>query len=223
MDGIVTVRAVVFDLWGTLIPIDPEPWRRTYELIAGMVGVAPGAFQREWSRASDERTTGNLANSLRAASRALGVTVSGETIEKALALRRSTLLASFVPREEAVPTLLELRKRGLLTALLTNCDSEVPGAWSRSPLVGLMDVEIFSCRAGLMKPDMRVYRLVAERLGVETSDCLFVGDGASDELAGAAAAGMRPVLLRAPDTNPPPGWAGAAIANLREVLAQVGW
>jgi len=215
------LRAVIFDLWGTLVPIDPGRWRHTYKRIARSLGVAPEDFRREWSRASDERTMGSVARSFRNACQALGVKISEEMFEEVLALRRSTLQQSFVPRREAEPTLRDLRQRGYLTALLTNCDSDVPGAWEHSPLAELVDVEVFSCREGLMKPDARIYQLVVERLGVRTSECLFVGDGASDELPGAEAIGMRAVLLRAPDTSPPRGWTGATIANLREVLAHV--
>lgn len=215
------VRAVIFDLWGTLVPIDPGPWRQTYERIAKALGVPADDFRREWSRASDERTTGTLAVSLRSACRALGVTVSEETIEQLLALRRSALQQSFVPRAEAESTLHELRRRGYLTALLTNCDSDVPGAWERSPLAALMDVEVFSCREGLMKPDPRIFLLVAEQLSVRACECLFIGDGASGELPGAEATGMRAVLLRAPDTSPPLGWTGATIASLSETIAQL--
>ena len=216
------VRAVIFDLWGTLVPIDPGPWRRTYKRIARALGVTPEDFRREWSRASDERTTGNIARSFRVACAALGVEVSEQETGWALSLRRSTLDQAFVLREDAVPTLRALRERGYLTALLTNCDSDVPDVCSRSPLAGMMDVEVFSCCEGLMKPDARIYRLAAERLGVPSSECLFVGDGASDELPGAEAIGMRAVLLQALDTSPPLGWTGTTISNLREVLAQVG-
>jgi putative hydrolase of the HAD superfamily len=218
-----SIRSVVFDLWGTLIPIDPEPWGRTYDQIARMLGAEPKKFQRAWSRASDERSAGNLAGSLRDACRALAIEVPESTIERALALRRSTLRRTFVPRKEAAPTLRELRRRGYSTGLLTNCDSDVPEVWSRSPLAGLVDAAVFSCRVGLIKPDRRIYLLVAQSLDVDPGECLFVGDGASGELPGAAAAGMRPVLLRSPDTIPPPDWSGEEVASLSDVLSLADW
>jgi len=54
---------------------------------------------------------------------------------------------------------------------------------------------VFSCEVGLAKPDPAIYHLAAARLGVEPAECLFVGDGGSDELSGAGAAAMTPVLL----------------------------
>jgi putative hydrolase of the HAD superfamily len=46
--------------------------------------------------------------------------------------------------------------------------------------------------------DPRIYEIACERLGVEAGDCLFVGDGANDELPGAERVGMAAVQLRAP-------------------------
>ena len=82
-----------------------------------------------------------------------------------------------------------------------------------------MDATVFSCTEGLRKPDLAIYELAASRLGVDTSDCVFVGDGADGELDGASAAGMHAVLLRTDDTHPPEAWDGPVIQRLGDVLA----
>jgi putative hydrolase of the HAD superfamily len=60
-----------------------------------------------------------------------------------------------------------------------------------------------------MKPDRRIYERACAELGVEPRECLFVGDGANDELRGARDVGMTPVLIHREGEDPP--W-----ANLRE-------
>jgi putative hydrolase of the HAD superfamily len=67
--------------------------------------------------------------------------------------------------------------------------------WPESPLAPLFDTALFSCDVKLKKPDRRIYELCTQRLGVEPAQCLYVGNGGSDELAGARRAGMTPVLL----------------------------
>ncbi len=100
----------------------------------------------------------------------------------------------------------------------------MPGIWDELPLAGLIDVPIFSCTVGLMKPDPRIYRLAAEGLGVEPSDCLYVGDGIGRELAGAAEVGMHPVMIRTPDYSAHPmsmevaDWSGPLVSSLTEIL-----
>ena len=76
-------------------------------------------------------------------------------------------------------------------------------SWGESAFAGLVDDAVFSCSVGLVKPDARIYRLAAERLGLEPAEYLFVGDGANDELAGAERAGMKAVLILRPEQEEP--------------------
>jgi putative hydrolase of the HAD superfamily len=64
-------------------------------------------------------------------------------------------------------------------------------------------------------------------LGLDASQCLYVGDGSSAELSGAAAVGLRPVLLRVPEEDhfrydEEPDWAGDTIEDLGQVLTLLG-
>jgi putative hydrolase of the HAD superfamily len=73
------------------------------------------------------------------------------------------------------------------------------------------------------KPDARIYEIACEELDVEASDCLFVGDGANDELPGAERVGMTALQLRVPDeplTEEGERWAGAYVERLSDVLDQ---
>ena len=87
---------------------------------------------------------------------------------------------------------------------MSDCSAEVPELWAETPFADLIEVPVFSCRAGTRKPDERIYRLACDGLGVEPVDCIYIGDGFSRELTGAAAVGMRPLLLAPPDEE---GWA----------------
>jgi len=215
-----TPRAVIFDLWGTLVPFDAERWQRGLTLIAEALGVTPEEFEREWRRGYDQRLVSDLRASVESVCRSLGVTRAG-AVEDGLKLRVEAHREMFVPREDALATLRELRARGYSTGLITNCSSEVPELLSGSSLAGLFDVEVFSCSTGLRKPDRAIYELAATQLGVDPQLCLYVGDGGDHELDGARNFGMSPLLLRPGDTRPPDGWQGPEIARLAQVLALV--
>ena len=47
-----------------------------------------------------------------------------------------------------------------------------------------------SCDIGAMKPDLRPYRWMATQLRIEPGQSVYVGNGSSDELAGARQAGF---------------------------------
>ena len=61
-----------------------------------------------------------------------------------------------------------------------------------SALAPLVDHLILSYETGLCKPQPEIYQLAAEKLGVTCEDCVFIGDGGSRELYGAAQVGMQP-------------------------------
>lgn len=212
--------AVIFDLWGTLVPFESERWERAYDSMADVLGVPREQFEPAWRRAYSQRLVSDLRESVEYVCDSLGVTRS-DAIDEVYRLRVEMHRQTFRPRADAVPTLQELRARGFRTGLLTNCSSELPGLVSESPLDGLFDVEIFSCNVGLRKPERAIYELAANGLGVDPQSCLYVGDGGDDELVGARDFGMNPVLLKPGDTQPPEDWQGPEITRLAEVLELV--
>jgi putative hydrolase of the HAD superfamily len=82
----------------------------------------------------------------------------------------------------------------------------------------MVDVHVFSWTEALLKPDRRIFELAISRLGVEPSECFYVGDGADDELEGAQAVGIDAILLRPGDTNLPHHWCGLEFASVSQVL-----
>ena len=68
-----------------------------------------------------------------------------------------------------------------------------------------------------------------EQLGVASADCLYVGDGGSRELSGAAAVGMQVVQLRVAAEDDEmarllgrESWSGRAICSLAASLPLLG-
>ena len=221
-------RAVVFDLFGTLVPEFPlRAWEGMFEGMAAVLGADLGALRRAWDDTIVERQTGgfrDMAENVQVICERLGLERSAEEIALALAVRDDLYAAWFRPQPGALETLRTLRERGMPVALLSNCALDAPALWDTSPFGGLIDVLVFSSEVGLRKPDPAIYLLTAERLGVEAAACLFVGDGANRELTGAAAVGMRPVRI-VDDAEDGPmlrpnrdDWDGPRIRSVPEVL-----
>jgi putative hydrolase of the HAD superfamily len=211
-------EAVVFDLWETLVPFDDSKWLQALERLAAEAEVDPAAYAAAWAEDRMERDKGEFEESARRIYRKLDLELDDELLATISKRRRAAFAAIFVPRDGAVQALEQLRARGLRTGLITNCSSETPELWDASPLAPLVDACVFSCREGARKPEQRLYEVAAQRLGVQPEACVFVGDGNDDELAGAARAGMRPVLLR---TQWERDWDGETIDSLPEVVELV--
>jgi putative hydrolase of the HAD superfamily len=212
---------VIFDLWGTLVPFRAALADQALAQIASGLGASLDEFVPAWRAGYGQRITGDLESSLRAVCRELGVAVDDAAVQSALQIRYAAHAAMFEPRPDAVPLLRRLRAEGYRTCLVTNCTSEVPRLWRDGPLAALFDAEVFSCTEGLRKPDPAIYALAASRLNTTAGSCMFVGDGADGELAGASAAGMHPILLRPGDTDPPARWTGPAISRLSDVVTHL--
>jgi putative hydrolase of the HAD superfamily len=214
----VKYRAVIFDLWQTLVPWNVDEANRFYDRMADSVGVERGRFREVWLAGRPSRETGRIADHLRA--HIAELEVEGD-VDELIELRRNWTKRTLVPRPDALETLAELRRRGHRLGLISVCSEDVPNVWDETPLAGTLDETIFSCDVGFSKPDPRIYEIACERLGVEPAECLFVGDGANDELPGAERVGMTAVQLRPPGeelTEPGKAWQGASVEHLSEVL-----
>ena len=99
----------------------------------------------------------------------------------------------------------QLRRSGLKTGLLSNSWSTTH--YNRELLLELFDATVISAEVRLHKPQPEIYRLMAERLEVEPSRCLFVDD-LKENCEGAEAVGMTAIRHQSP---------GETIARLTEL------
>jgi len=194
-------RAVVFDLWDTLVEWSREHSDAHRAEMIRCLGVDTERFTEVYTRLGPGRETGPLATFFGRVCAELGK--DGAAVEELLELRRGYARQALIPREGSIETLTELRRRNLHVGLISACTSDVPEAWPETELAPLFDATVFSCEVGFSKPDPRIYALACDRLGVEASEAVFVGDGANDELAGAERAGMRAVLILRPHQDEP--------------------
>jgi putative hydrolase of the HAD superfamily len=226
------IRAVVFDLFGTLVYEFPRAdWDAWLDTVAAVLEADRDAFHAAWTVTAIERQTGRLGDieeNLRTVAARAGAWPSDAQVTEAREARTEMYRRWFVPRPGAQEVLADLRAAGYPLALVSMCAPDTPGMWRSSPLAGSVDVEVFSSEVALRKPDAEIYLRACEGLGVQGSECLYVGDGSYRELSGAAAVGMRAVLIRDPDESAEmlrpdaEDWHGETVASLLEVTGLVG-
>jgi putative hydrolase of the HAD superfamily len=223
-------EAVVFDLFGTLVPeFSKRDFFRSVREMARVLDADPDAFEAAWTGSAPERQTGGFAtveDNVRHICASLGLQPADGALAEALDLRLELYRTWFFPRRGALETLMELKGRGYPIALISMCAPDAPAMWRTSALAPFVDVEVFSSETGLRKPDPAIYRRATDGLGVEPAGCVYCGDGAYGELAGAQAVGMTPYLIADPAVDAEESltpereeWGGASVADLRELLA----
>ncbi|SCG45229.1 putative hydrolase of the HAD superfamily [Micromonospora inositola] len=211
---------MIFDLFHTLVRGADAERDRVVGEMAVMVGVDPPALVAAYHATWRERLVRwDVAETVRILAGRLGGTPSDEAVARAAAHRCALarrVLASVSPA--TLDALDALRAAGHPLALLSNATSETAEAWPETVLARRLDAAVFSCQLGVAKPDPASYLAAADRLGAAPTDCVYVGDGADGELAGAAAIGMT-VLRTTEHNDTDPAWDGRTLASLAELPA----
>lgn len=224
--------AAVFDLFGTLVdnPLNEERMQAHREM-ANVLSIPVETVQQEWWKTMRERDAGiygGVREDIKHICNQIGLQLTPEQVEAGVKVRLGFYRQLFNPRPGAVEMLTRLKEIGLKLALVSDCGYEVSVLWEETFLASLIDVPVLSCREKVVKPNPRIYQIALERLGVEPSRCLYVGDGGSRELTGALKLGMNPILIRVDydhelDPNRPDAleWRGPVITKWDELIAHI--
>ncbi|BDZ47961.1 hypothetical protein GCM10025867_02020 [Frondihabitans sucicola] len=218
------IAAVLFDLYGTLAPGGTKELRDAVSReVAADLDVDVDRFAEAVRESFPGRTlgqTGSLDETLRTLAADLGGAPDSVAVGRAVE-RRVEMTRSLIDSTWALDVLDELRHRGLPLGLVSDCSVETALVWDTTALSARFDAHAFSCEHGVKKPDPRLYRVVTQALGVDPAECLYVGDGGSSELPGAAALGMRAVWLDHPGNQGGTNgvsWDGETIGELGGIL-----
>jgi putative hydrolase of the HAD superfamily len=219
-----TYRAILFDLFDTLLYMTPTDNRARAVALLAAHGISEEDWWRGWREGFAPAVRGQTAD--------LEERVALTLQEAGAPPLPPAIMASLVSllRTRNTPTLYddvpaamaELRARGYRMGLLSNLTSEEKQVLDPFDLRGLFDVTVASCEVGLAKPEPGIYHLAAQRLGVRPEECVFVDDQ-PPYLTGAMAVGMCGVLIQRFNAH---DWEGVRdiecalrIAELSDLLA----
>lgn len=228
-----TYKAVLFDLFGTLIPSPPmSEYRQMVAGVAAVLGEPYATFYSAWMSVNDSRLDGSFGSSegdISAVAAMFGIEVSPGQMTTCMDIRRTITRKFLVPSTGAIAMLEELQGLGIQLGLVTDCVYDVPAVWPETEFAPLFSARHFSCVTHIRKPDSRAYLGVLEQLGAGVAETLFIGDGGSDELNGAGRCGIDALkitgsdsekhaeMLRVGVTN----WDGPTVADIRDVAGYV--
>ena len=225
-------RAIIFDLFGTLVGNFSR--RENDKVIAQLAEILNVPYPQFWQRMGEtyvDRCLGRyagLAELAQSLCADLGIKVETSQLSDATQLYDVFIANALIPEPAVLAALDTLKNNGVTLGLISDCVPAVSRFFPQSPLAERIDAAVFSCEERMMKPARGIYQVACRRLQVQTEECLFVGDGSSQELTGAAAAGMFPILKRTdltdvydahrPDVQ---NWQGTVIDEIHEVCAIV--
>lgn len=196
------IKAVFFDLFSTLISVATVP-KSIGAFTADVLGVSHDDWRDVcFSHAHEICQPTEHADVIHALAHELDASIPLERIQHAASERQKRFDFALIEHVQAdvITGLSQLRGAGYSLALVSNASTAEVSAWPDSPLAALFDTAIFSCHCGFKKPDADIYHHASSLLNVPLSECVFVGDGGSEEFRGASELGM-PVLMMTAHTS----------------------
>jgi putative hydrolase of the HAD superfamily len=218
--------AVVFDAGGTLIRLDFE-WMAEdlaahgFATDAATLRVAELHGRRAYdasSRPADgrARVRGDVRAYFRGTLEGAGAPAAmwEGAVERWLAREHGQGLWCR-PMEGAREAVDGVRALGLRAAVVSNSDGRAERHLTRAGMMQGIEFVVDSQVVGIEKPDPAIFAVALERLGTAPDRTLYVGDIRSVDEAGAAAAGMRFVLLDPSGAYAAPG--APRVAGMHEL------
>jgi putative hydrolase of the HAD superfamily len=96
---------------------------------------------------------------------------------------------------DTLPALEALRARGVRLGVISNWEEWLEQLLLHLDIRAYFAATIISGRAGIEKPDPRIFALALDSLGVAPAEAAHVGDSLRHDVEGARRAGLRPVLV----------------------------
>ena len=115
------------------------------------------------------------------------------------------LLASlrFAPFPDAGAAIRAAKARGERVVVVSNWDISLADVLARVGLAPLLDGIVTSAGAGARKPDPSIFKPALEIAGTCAQSATHVGDSLAEDVAGARAAGITPILVHRRGGTPP--------------------
>lgn len=217
------IRAILFDLYDTLVRPDWELLTAGRTALSERAGVDAALMREQWKASFAGRLRGShggLEGDLLKMLQACGQQPTQDVVKDLAAFELESWGRGVQLYPEVVEQLRALRRDGYRLAIVSNASQE---AGSVVPILGLdvlMDVVVLSWQIGLAKPDPDIFHLTLEQLRAGPTEALLVDDVA-DNLDAAERLGMRtahiirPGLQRPASRHPRIG----SLGELRDVLA----
>ncbi|MEU8227004.1 HAD-IA family hydrolase [Kribbella sp. NPDC048915] len=216
------MKVLLSDLFSTLISGGDDERDTVNAQMGAALGVDAAAFQAAFDASSYERfigAYGDLPSTLRVIAERCGGSPTDAQVQEATSLRRA-LAARLLGNVAAatLETLAAFKAAGWRIGLVSNITAETQLQWPGSPLAQYFDATAFSAEVGSAKPEAAIYLAACSAVGVDPSDCLYVGDGNDNELPAAAALGMHAIRTLEHADNAPT-WLGPTIKTYAELTS----
>ena len=186
------VKAVFFDLYQTLVRYKPSQAEVEAQALGEMgYNIAPEALERPILAANEylynQYAKRPLSQRTREEMMALYIEYqhivmkeagleAGEKVVLKLMEMMQKVRLDLILFDDSLPALAELKKRGLVTGLISNIDKNMNDVIQKLGIASKLDVIVTSLDAEAAKPDPEIFRYALQKTNVKAPDSIYIGD-----------------------------------------------
>ena len=195
------IKAVFFDLYQTLIHYQPTQeelqsqalntmgFETTATALARPILTANEFIYTEMAnRPLSKRSKQEIAELYteyqRIVFKEAGINTDEKTIQKLLGMMQKIEL-NITLFDDTLPTLTEIKKRGLTTGLISNIEKNMSETLQKLGIASKLDVIVTSMDAGAAKPQPEIFRYAMKKGNVQPEETVYVGDQYQVDMVGA--------------------------------------
>jgi putative hydrolase of the HAD superfamily len=193
-------RAVIFDLFGTLVPpFNPAQYNEALKNAARASNLADrrvddwldvfhGDDPDYWDRPK------TLEEHWVRVAQSFGVRLAQDHASAAAQVYAEGVREALSVPDAVIDMLDRTLAAGIRVGLISNCGLEVPRLWASLPWTDRIEAPVFSCSVGMAKPEPQIFLHCLQMLGVHPEETVFVDDS-SDNVTAAQALSMNGIWV----------------------------
>jgi len=205
------IKAVLFDLYGTLAGFEPPRFLiqsqvvKKYNLFLTQQGVSKGYFLADKFMAEQNAVkpvrSMNQIEKENFFARYEQLVLSGDALDVNLDLCKKIFKElqqvsySMVLYPDVIDSLIKLKSLNFKLGLISNMDKLGSELLNEFKLSEYMDICVTSKEANVEKPDPQIFNLALSKLNIKPEEAIYVGDQILSDVEGASNSGMTPVLM----------------------------
>ena len=228
-----TIKAVLYDLGGTLLDFHFEHPAEIFKMILASLGISKSLdeIKAVWLKAEKETNLPSLFGKLPSEEwgekwnslvlKHLGIEESAELLKTLHSNWNESM--SFTPYPEAKDVLKELQQKGLKLGLISNGYEEdihfflEKASIKKKTFDTIVGVDTTQCN----KPHPDIFRYALRKLNVRREKAMFVGDDVEVDYRGAENVGMSALLIDRTEKQKQKQSDLKTIKNLKEILSHI--
>jgi putative hydrolase of the HAD superfamily len=205
------IKAVFFDLYQTLVRYEPPreeieakvlkdfgiettPEALVRPIIAADEFIYNEIARQPLSARSKEEKFALYAQYQAVLLREAGLKYDQKAMPRLLQVMQQSQM-DLVLFDDVVPTLEDLKERGLTLGLISNVEQDMVQTLMKLGLPVWLKTVVTSQDAGAGKPRPEIFQLALKKANVKPAEALYVGDQYNVDIVGARGAGMKGILI----------------------------